>query len=46
MEVSKRGFRPIVIVSGDLLNKYAPVLWVVPLTSKIKKLSRQFDSGS
>jgi|TARA_Y100000385_G_scaffold13549_1_gene13736 mRNA interferase MazF len=30
------GFRPIVIVSGDLLNKYAPVLWVVPLTSKIK----------
>jgi len=30
------GFRPVVIVSGDLLNKYAPVLWVVPLTSKIK----------
>lgn len=30
------GKRPVVIVSGDLLNQYAPVVWVCPVTSKIK----------
>tara|TARA_B110000037_G_scaffold221223_1_gene291323 strand:+ start:7725 stop:8060 length:336 start_codon:yes stop_codon:yes gene_type:complete len=28
--------RPVVIVSGDLLNEYASVVWVCPLTTKIK----------
>ena len=32
----QRGFRPVLIISGDLLNTYAPVLWVCPLTTKIK----------
>ncbi len=32
----QKGFRPVLIVSGDLLNTYAPVLWVCPLTTKIK----------
>lgn len=31
------GIGPVVIVSGDLLNEYAPVVWVCPLTTKIKK---------
>lgn len=31
------GIRPVLIVSGDLLNEYAPVVWVCPLTTKIKK---------
>lgn len=30
------GKRPVLIVSGDLLNSYAPVVWVCPITSKIK----------
>jgi|TARA_B110000285_G_C14783115_1_gene449490 mRNA interferase MazF len=30
------GIRPVVIVSGDLLNEYASVVWVCPLTTKIK----------
>jgi len=30
------GFRPVVIVSGDLLNKHLNVVIVVPLTSRIK----------
>lgn len=30
------GKRPVVIVSGDLLNQYAPVVYVCPLTTKIK----------
>jgi mRNA interferase MazF len=30
------GFRPIVILSGNLLNKYLPVVISAPLTSKIK----------
>lgn len=28
--------RPAVIVSGNLLNTYAPVLYVCPITTKIK----------
>lgn len=32
----QKGFRPVLIVSGNLLNTYAPVLWVCPLTTKIK----------
>lgn len=31
------GFRPVVIVSGNLLNQYLPVVIVMPLTTKIKK---------
>jgi mRNA interferase MazF len=31
------GKRPVLIVSGNLLNTYAPVVWVCPLTSKVKK---------
>ncbi|MBL4586060.1 MAG: type II toxin-antitoxin system PemK/MazF family toxin [Flavobacteriales bacterium] len=30
------GFRPVVIISGNLLNQYLNVLIVCPLTSKIK----------
>ena len=30
------GIRPVVIVSVDLLNEYASVVWVCPLTTKIK----------
>ncbi len=32
----QRGRRPAVIVSGNLLNKYAPVIYVCPITAKIK----------
>jgi mRNA interferase MazF len=31
------GNRPVVIVSGNLLNEYAPVLWICPLTTKLKR---------
>jgi mRNA interferase MazF len=30
------GFRPVVIVSGNLLNEHLPVVIVMPLTTKIK----------
>lgn len=30
------GFRPVVIISGNLLNTYAPILICCPLTTKIK----------
>lgn len=30
------GFRPIVIISGNLLNTHAPVIICCPLTTKIK----------
>jgi mRNA interferase MazF len=30
------GYRPVVIISGNLLNKYLKVVITVPLTSKIK----------
>lgn len=30
------GFRPVVIISGNLLNKYANVVVCCPLTSQIK----------
>ena len=30
------GFRPIVIVSGNLLNEHLPIAIVIPLTTKIK----------
>lgn len=30
------GFRPVVIVSGNLLNTHLPVVIVMPLTSKVK----------
>lgn len=30
------GFRPVVIVSGNLMNKYLNVIIVCPLTSKLK----------
>jgi len=31
------GFRPVVIVSGNLLNRHLPVVIAAPLTTKIKK---------
>ncbi len=31
------GFRPVVILSGNLLNHYLPVVITVPLTTKIKR---------
>ena len=31
------GFRPVVIVSGNLLNENLPIVIVVPLTTKIKR---------
>lgn len=30
------GFRPVVILSGNLVNQHLPVVIVVPLTTKIK----------
>ena len=30
------GFRPVVVISGNLMNRYLPVVIVVPLTTKIK----------
>ena len=30
------GYRPVVIISGDLLNTFAPVLICCPLTTSIK----------
>lgn len=30
------GFRPVVVISGNLLNQHLPVVIVVPLTTKIK----------
>ena len=30
------GFRPVLILSGNLLNTYAPVLICCPLTTKLK----------
>ncbi len=29
------GYRPVLVVSGDLLNDHLQVRWVVPLTSKL-----------
>lgn len=31
------GFMPVVILSGNLLNRYLPVVITAPLTTKIKK---------
>ncbi len=31
------GFRPVVIISGNLLNEFLNVVIVIPLTTKIKK---------
>jgi mRNA interferase MazF len=31
------GFRPVVILSGNLLNTYLPVVITVPLITKVKK---------
>lgn len=32
----QKGFRPVVIISGNMLNKYLPIVIACPLTSKIK----------
>ena len=32
----QQGFRPVVIISGNLLNKYLQVVIACPLTTKIK----------
>lgn len=31
------GFRPVLIISGNLLNTHAPVVIICPITSKIKR---------
>lgn len=31
------GFRPVIILSGNLLNRHLPVVITAPLTTKIKK---------
>lgn len=31
------GFRPVVIISGNLANTYAPVVLCCPLTTKLKR---------
>ena len=31
------GFRPVVILSGNLLNQHLPVVITVPLTTKVKR---------
>ncbi|WP_238531751.1 type II toxin-antitoxin system PemK/MazF family toxin [Nitritalea halalkaliphila] len=33
---AQAGFRPVVIISGNMLNKYLNVVITVPLTTKIK----------
>ena len=35
----QQGCRPIIIVSNDHANQHSPVVTVVPLTSKAKKLN-------
>jgi len=30
------GFRPLVIVSGNMLNQYLPIVISIPLTTKVK----------
>jgi mRNA interferase MazF len=32
----QKGLRPVVIISGNILNQYLPIVIVCPLTSKIK----------
>ena len=32
----QQGYRPVVIISGDMLNKYLDVVITCPLTTKIK----------
>ena len=36
MGSEQRGHRSVLVVSGDLLNTYSPVVFVCPITSKIK----------
>ncbi|MFC4872662.1 type II toxin-antitoxin system PemK/MazF family toxin [Negadavirga shengliensis] len=36
MDNGQAGFRPVVVISGNLLNKYLNVVIVIPLTSKVK----------
>lgn len=31
------GYRPVIIISGNLMNQYLPVVIVIPLTTKIKE---------
>lgn len=33
----QKGHRPVVIVSGDMLNTYLPIIIACPLTTKIKE---------
>ena len=35
------GFRPALIVSNNVANKYSPVVTVIPLTAQVKKKLRQ-----
>ena len=35
------GFRPALVVSNNVANKYSPVVTVIPLTAQVKKKLRQ-----
>lgn len=32
----QKGYRPVVIISGDMLNNYLPIVIACPLTTKLK----------
>lgn len=34
----QKGYRPVVIISGDMLNTYLPLVITCPLTTKIKNV--------
>ncbi|MEQ8625932.1 MAG: type II toxin-antitoxin system PemK/MazF family toxin [Vicingaceae bacterium] len=36
MGSEQSGYRPALIVSGDLLNTYSPVVFICPITSQLK----------
>ena len=40
------GFRPALIVSNNVANKYSPVVTVIPLTAQVKKKLRQLPMFS
>ncbi|HKJ42288.1 MAG TPA: type II toxin-antitoxin system PemK/MazF family toxin [Sunxiuqinia sp.] len=41
----QQGFRPVVIISGNLLNQYLPIVITCPLTTKIKTYKGKLGIG-
>ena len=37
------GYRPVLIISGNMLNKYLEIVIACPLTTKIKNYKRNLD---